>query len=226
MPCWGRPGSSALSKSICSSTTPSGGYLQTSSADSHTPSRLLNSPPQESHGWPSLWIKIWLPSLEVPSTLGTVSCCSSLCLLTGLTALADTGQQGRAGTMCILPSTENPTQCPTLWLVSVYWLKFLAGQIAKPFIFTGVKRKGRKGEEDRRIAGPPKTDQVQRPNRKLSWKWSALHSPAVLSGLETCWGQLAPGNRMQADHQTHLDTGQVTLPHFSLVLSQRENGQI
>lgn len=165
-------------------------------------------------------------SLEVPSTLGTVSCCSSLCLLTGLTALADTGQQGRAGTMCILPSTENPTQCPTLWLVSVYWLKFLAGQIAKPFIFTGVKRKGRKGEEDRRIAGPPKTDQVQRPNRKLSWKWSALHSPAVLSGLETCWGQLAPGNRMQADHQTHLDTGQVTLPHFSLVLSQRENGQI
>lgn len=33
--------------------------------------------------------------------------------------------------------------------------------------------------EDGRKAGPPQTDQVQRPNGKLSWKWSALHGPAV-----------------------------------------------
>lgn len=210
IPCWGRPGSSALSKPICSSISPRGGYRQTSSADSHTPSRLLNPPPQESHGWPSLCINIWLLFTGGPQHFGCCLLLFRLYLLTGLTALADTG---RAGTVCILPSTENPTQCPTVWLVSVCRMKLLSGQIAKSFIFTGVRGKGRKGVK---MGG--KRDLLKQTKCKDpmgNWAGNGLLCTALqsLPGLETCWGQPAPGNRTWADHQTHRDTAEVTLPH-------------
>ena len=90
---------------------------------------------------------------------------------------------------CSLPKIQ-PSASQTMGLINKCLLNetsFLSESQA--FYF---HRRERKGEEERKV-GPPKTAQVQRPDRGWHWRCPPLHSPAVLPGLETSPDQPAAG---------------------------------